>query len=315
MAGIDIVIVNWNSGHFLRGCLDALEAAHAAAPRLMASVSVVDNGSSDGSLDGAERVGLPLRVLRNGDNRGFAAACNQGAACGVAGYLLFLNPDAAVSAHALRTALAYMERPEHGHVGICGVQLLDEAGEVARSCARFPSPRMFAHAALGLDRVFPSRCRRARMAEWDHRATRCVDQVIGAFFLIRRAVFAQLGGFDERYFVYFEEVDLSYRARQAGHLSVYLADVQAWHRGGGSSDRVRAHRLFYSLRSRLLYAFKHFDAGGALAVAVITLWIEPAGRLCQAVLRGSPRSAAQILQGYARLWGWLARYLFHGKTR
>lgn len=315
MADLDIVIVNWNSRHYLRGCLDALQAAHDEDARLIRSVTVVDNGSSDDSLDGAAHERLPLRILRNRDNLGFAAACNQGARGGNGNFLLFLNPDAAATAAALRLPLDFMARPGNRKVGICGVQLLDDAGHVARSCARFPTPASFAHAALGLDRILPARFPRARMAEWDHGQTRAVDQVIGAYFLIRRPLFERLGGFDERYFVYFEEVDLSYRARRAGYVSVYLAGAPAWHRGGGSSDGIRARRLYYSLRSRLLYAFKHFSTAGAASVVLLTLFVEPACRVGEAFLRRSPRRAAETLKGYAALWAWLPRYLLLGRTR
>lgn len=315
MAGIDIVIVNWNSRHFLAGCMQALQQAYETAPGIIASVCVVDNGSVDDSLACVEHTDLPLHVVRNHDNRGFATACNQGSLAGTAPYILFLNPDTAVTAAALSVAAAYMEQSANASVGICGVQLLDEQGKVARSCARFPTPGMFANAALGLDRLFPQRFRRARMAEWDHGQTRRVDQVIGAFFLIRRPLFAKLGRFDERYFVYYEEVDLTYRASQAGYASVFLADVQAWHRGGGTSESIKARRLYYSLRSRLLYAFKHFKPAGAVAVALVTLCLEPASRVAHALLRGSPRNAAETLQGYAFLWAWLPRYLFRGTTR
>lgn len=315
MARIDIVIVNWNSGDFLRDCVASLCSAHAARPDLIGSVTVVDNGSHDDSLSRMQYGDLPLRIVRNTDNRGFGAACNQGAAGGEAGYLLFLNPDAAASAEALRGPVDYLERPANRRVGICGVQLLDESGRVARSCARFPSPAMFFHGALGLDRIAPGRFPRARMAEWDHGCTRQVDQVIGAYFLVRRPLFEQLGGFDERYFVYFEEVDFSCRARERGFVSVYLAGVQARHRGGGSSDKVRAHRLYYSLRSRLLYSFRHFSKFGALSVVLVTLFVEPVGRLAHAMLVGSPRSAAETIRGYAWLWRWLPRYVFLGRSR
>lgn len=314
MAALDIVIVNWNSGGCLRACIAALRGAFEATPGLIRSVTVVDNASADDSLDGLEGAALPLHILRNADNRGFGAACNQGAAGGMAQYLLFLNPDAVATAAALRLPLDFMERPRHDGVGICGVQLLDDSGKIARTCARFPTPAMFAHAALGLDRLFPRRFPRARMAEWDHAHTRAVDQVIGAYFVIRRALFERIGGFDERYFVYFEEVDLSYRARQAGYASVYLTGATASHRGGGSSDRVKARRLYYSLRSRLLFAFKHFTLRGVVAVTLLTLLVEPATRLGEAILRRQPGRAAETMKGYAWLWAWLPRYLFLGRT-
>src|SRR5660398_194498 len=110
------------------------------------------------------------------------------------------------------------------------------------SCARFPCVSGFLAHAVGLDRSFPRLGH--FMAEWDHLANRQVDHVIGAFFLVRRGLFEQLQGFDERFFVYFEDVDFSCRAKQSGWKSYYLADTQAFHAGGGTSNQVKAQRSF-----------------------------------------------------------------------
>ena len=123
------------------------------------------------------------------------------------------------------------------------------------------------------------------MAEWAHDQTQDVDQVMGAFFMIRRPIFKSLSGFDERFFVYFEEVDLSLRAHQAGWRSVYLAEAQAFHAGGGVSRHVKAKRLYYSLRSRILYVFKHFNPFTAMLVLLTTLLIEPLSRSLLAICR------------------------------
>src|SRR6185369_8126202 len=269
---IDIVIVNWNGGIHLQKCIKSIKNYHDG---LVGISIVVDNSSSDGSDASVE--GDPDFVLiRSGTNLGFGKACNIGAQCGQSEFLLFLNPDAALHEDTLRKAFEFMQDPANVQVDICGVQLLDEHGRVARSCARFPSAAAFAAHAIGLDRVLPSLGH--FMSEWDHGQTNAVEHVIGAFFLVRRSLFEQLGGFDERFFMYLEDVDFSYRAKQFGWLSVYLADVQAFHAGGGTSKEVKARRLFYSLRSRLLYACKHFSKGGALIVMLATLLLEPVSR-------------------------------------
>jgi GT2 family glycosyltransferase len=141
------------------------------------------------------------------------------------------------------------------------------------------------------------------------RATRDVDQVIGAYFMIRRPLFDALGGFDERFFVYFEEVDLSLRARHAGYRSVYFHDARAYHRGGLSSDQVKAARLYYSLRSRLLYAWKHFSPIQAWFVMAVTFGVEwPARALAAGVRRGgAPEETAAAfrqLRAFVSAPGW-----------
>lgn len=307
---INIVIVNWNSGKQLQSCLESIQ--NQITPCLWIETTVVDNASTDDSETIAEI--LPgVTLLRTGENLGFGKACNLGAQTGHSEYLLFLNPDAAIFPQTLRKAITFMQSPANAKVGICGVQLKDESGQVARSCTRFPHALGFVAHALGLDRVFPQLGH--FMAEWSHDLTREVDHVIGAFFLVRRSVFEELGGFDERFFVYLEDLDFSYRAHQAGWKTVYLADAQAFHAGGGTSNQVKARRLFYSLRSRLLYAFKHFSFIGAWLVLLSTLLLEPISRTGYALVRGSWPAVKETWSGYAMLYRWLPQWLLQGVTR
>jgi GT2 family glycosyltransferase len=132
-----------------------------------------------------------------------------------------------------------------------------------------------------------------------------VDQVIGAFFLVRRAVFELNHGFDERFFVYFEEVDFSLRARRKGYSSYYLADTFLYHKGGGSSENVRAKRLFYSLRSRIHYGFKNFSFPEAVVLLVLTLTLELVARLARAVLSVSRSKLSETINGYREFIGYL----------
>jgi GT2 family glycosyltransferase len=306
---IDIVVVNWNAGNQICACADSFIRY---AEKGGVQVVVVDNASTDGSDRAIEYIPL-IKLIRVGRNLGFGKACNLGAKQGQGEYLLFLNPDAALYSDTLPKALAFMQNPVNATVGICGVQLLDELGHLSRSCARFPTPLVFALQSVGVDKFFPGLGH--VMAEWDHGQTRVVDHVIGAFFLVRREVFDALNGFDERFFVYLEDLDFSYRASQAGWKSVYLADTQAFHAGGGTSKHIKARRLFYSLRSRLLYAFKHFSLAGAWLVLLTTLLIEPASRSVLAIARVSWSGLRETWSAYAMLWRWLPQWWFKGVTR
>lgn len=306
---LDIVIVNWNAGNQLHEVISSICAQH---DELVGSVVVVDNASSDSSLSRveAEVETLPFRlqIVRNDRNMGFGAACNQGAALCSCEFVLFLNPDTRLFAGSLAKPLDFMRRPGNDQVGITGVQLIDERGEIARSCSRFPALSIFLAQALGINRMPQFRELSQAMSEWDHKETRRVDQVIGAFFLVRRSLFESLGGFDERFFVYFEEVDFARRARIAGSTSHYVAEAQAFHAGGGTSHQVKAHRLFYSLRSRLLYAFKHFPRWQAWALAFVTLAIEPLTRTVFSVAAGG-NSVFNTWHGYGMLYRDLPRIL------
>src|SRR6266542_2147309 len=301
-SSIDIDIVNWNAGPQLFQCLESIAAARRNTVHLLRTV-IVDNASTDGSISRTDTMGLPLTIIRNDRNRGFAMACNQGAKGSAAAYLLFLNPDTSLLTDSLAQPLAFMEQPENQHIGIVGIQILDTAGRIAPTCARFPTPGRFLAKMVGLDRGLPSVFPPHFMVEWDHRQSREVDQVMGAFFLIRRSVFEALGGFDERFFVYFEEVDLSLRARSLGWRTFYLSSVQAYHHGSGPvTKQATAARLFYSLRSRILYAHKHFNPGMATLVTLGTLFLEPVSRLLVALVRRSPSQLAETVKAYALLW-------------
>ena len=298
MKTCDIIIVNWNSGPQLHSCINSI--VEFGLP-LVNQIIVVDNGSTDGSEIDVEN--LPkVTLIRAGYNRGFAAACNQGADLASADYLLFLNPDTRLFENSLSIPLDFMNDEDNTKAGICGIQLVDESGEVSHSCARFPSLSIFLAQALGLNRLPKLRHLTQAIVEWSHDSTRNVEQVMGSFFLMRRSVFEILGGFDERFFVYFEEVDLSLRACQAGWRSVYLANAQAFHAGGGTSRQVKAHRLFYSLRSRLLYGFKRFSLIKAWFLLLVTLGLEPLTRIIFALVKGELQSVQHTLKGYYLLF-------------
>lgn len=297
---LDIVIVNWNTGEQLQACLRSIAEADQTGLQLC-RVVVVDNASNDDSATSLDSCGLPLTLILNNTNRGFAAACNQGSGAGTSDYVLFLNPDTELFASSLTIPLRQMESPGFENVGICGIRLVDANGAPAISCARFPTLGIVASQVLGLSRLWSSRFPPHFLAPAECAATREVDQIIGAFFLVRRQVVRDLGGFDERFFLYYEEVDFSLRARLRGFRSMLLAEAEARHHGGGSSGQVRARRLFYSLRSRLLYGFKNYRRPSAWALVVLTVLIEPWTRIAWGLVRVSPAELRETVRAYGML--------------
>lgn len=300
---LDIVVVNWNAGPLLRRCVASVPAALAPGVDLRRFV-VVDNASADGSADGLEEVaaGLPLIVLRNKENRGFAAGCNQGAAGSPADLVLFLNPDTELNAGSLAPVLAWSARPENARVGVAGIRLADETGQTQRCCARAPTPWRLLGQALGLDRLAPTVFPPHFMTEWDHGDDRAVDQVMGAFLLIRRSLFDSLGGFDERYFVYYDDADLCLEARKAGWTVKHFAGAVAYHKGRGTTDGIKDIRQFYLWRSRLRFIDKHFSGAGRTAARIVTLLIDPAVRLAYAAARGQGRQIGRTWRAVRLLW-------------
>jgi GT2 family glycosyltransferase/glycosyltransferase involved in cell wall biosynthesis len=297
---LDIVIVNWNAGALLRTCLESL-AGSACHGLLLDRVVVVDNASCDISLEALVRP-APQVTIRNARNVGFAAACNQGAAGSTADYLLFLNPDVILDPDSLAGAIAFMEAKENQEIDISGIRLRDAEGRTQRCCARFPTPaRMVGH-AVALDKLAPRLAAPHFLTDWDHEDSRDVPQVMGAFLLIRRAAFERLGGFDERFFLYYEDVDLCYRLVRDGGRCAHNAAVSAMHVGGGTTNAIKARRQFLAAQSRILYTKKHFGPLAAAAVGLAALIGEPALRLLRGAARRSRREIIDSAKGAFMLW-------------
>lgn len=295
---VTVIIVNWNAGRLLGECLDSVKEAERGFDRRL-EIVVVDNGSVDGSAQDAARRNA-VTVVQNSRNRGFAAACNQGAQIAKGSRLLFLNPDCRMAAGSVEASLRALD--EDPSIGVVGVALLDDEGQIHRSCYRIPTLRNFLYRISGLSSV-SSRLSDGSMRDWPHDSNRRVDHVIGAFYMVRASEFRELGGFDERYFVYLEDLDLSLRYRQRGQQCLFLASPASYHKGGGVSDQVRSARLFYATRSRILFAFKHFTAMQAWLHLAATLGVEPLARLVQLAAQGRWREIPEIWRAFAMLYG------------
>lgn len=302
---LSITIVNWNAGFQLRDCIHSISLTHRDDFEL-AEIIIVDNGSTDNSLDSLANSDLVVKFIKNEVNLGFAAACNQGAANSTGSYLLFLNPDTRLFENSLSEPVSFMQKPSNASIGICGIQLVDEKGTASTSAARFPTLRVMAGKILGLSKVLPDLFPAHLLTNTEMHQDGNVDQVIGAFFLIRKSVFDMCGGFDERFFVYFEEVDLSLRAKQFGYSSYFLSTSSAFHKGGGCSDQVKAARLFYSLRSRLQYAQKHYSKVDFTGLILLT-GIEFVLRLTLGLLKASWQDIRNTIIGYSRMITYFVR--------
>ena len=210
---LDIVIVNWNSGDFLKKCLNSLN--HFGLNEIQ-KVVIIDNNSSDDSCILDKSYEFNLEVVKNQKNVGFGSACNQGAELCSSQYILFLNPDTQIFENSLSLPLDFINNDSNSNIGITGVRLVDKDGNYSTSCARFPSAKRYFFRAIGLTTFFPKFFQYTIMTNTESPNSGIVDQINGAFFLIRHDLFKKLNGFDERFFVYMDEVDLSYRAKNWG---------------------------------------------------------------------------------------------------
>jgi GT2 family glycosyltransferase len=280
---IDIVIVNWNSGAHLQHCLAALEG-------FGGRIIIVDNHSTDGSADCTQ--GDQITMIRSPLNLGFGAGCNLGAQSGQYPFILFLNPDVVIEPTAI-TALAAILR-DNPMIGACGPGLTDPFGRIQNTCSAFPSTRDLLGRILGLDRM--GLVRPAFISAGKGQ----VDQVMGAALMFRRSAFDHMGGFDARYFLYFEEVDLLRRLSHFGLQTHYAPEVAAQHTGHGSSGGIKGRRLELWLTSRLIYARRHLGPTAALVLGLASIFIEPITRTLALALTGRMGEIAGALMGHWR---------------
>ncbi|MBM4060806.1 MAG: glycosyltransferase [Planctomycetes bacterium] len=265
---LSVVVLNWNTRELLLACLRALCAETPRHPR---EVIVVDNGSQDGSADAVAAAFPLVRLLRNAENRLYAAGNNQGAAAARGEYLCTLNSDTEVRSGALDRLVDFLR--EHPDYGACAPQLVDPDGSVQRACQRFPT----FGSALCFDSWWgtwwPGSAiqRRYLMADFDHLESRDVEQPPGAVFVMRAAEWRACGGLDEQLSLFYNDVDLSRRLWRKGRRIRYVADAVVMHHRGAST-RNFAKMLVLWHRNRLAYFGKHHGRCGRLWIR-LCVWL------------------------------------------
>ncbi|HTS67254.1 MAG TPA: glycosyltransferase family 2 protein [Candidatus Acidoferrales bacterium] len=265
MPDTGIIIVTYNSAGHIGSCLDAALATGA-------EIVVVDNASSDGTLEEVTR--RPVQLIANSENRGFAAGLNQGFAVLNSRYVLLLNPDAIIQGglEALREAC---DLPGSAGAGglLVGADGRPQTGFMVRA---LPTPAALILEALVLNRIWPGNPvnRRYRCLHRDYSGLSEVEQPAGAFLMVRRAVWEELGGMDERYFpLWFEDVDFCRRIRNRGFRLYYVPQAVAIHTGAHSIRQMGVEkRAVYWYRSLLRYSCKHFRPAAfrAVCLSVVT---------------------------------------------
>ncbi|HJR59555.1 MAG TPA: glycosyltransferase family 2 protein [Vicinamibacterales bacterium] len=273
---LSIVIVNWNSQEHLKNCLASI-AAHAG--RLEPEVVVIDSGSFDGSDRMMAEHYPQMRFIQSSTNLGFAKANNRAFEATSGEAVLFLNPDTELVGPALEILLAALtSRPD---AGLVGCRLLDSDGTVQSTCIqsiptilnqllgsdllrrRWPRSRLWGMAALYDDRPGPHE----------------VEAVSGACVLVRRQVFTKVGRFSEDYFMYAEDMDLSYKVRQAGYRNYYVPSATVTHHGGSSSDQAASAFAAVMMREAI-WRFLRKTRGDAYALGYrIAMLCAATGRL------------------------------------
>lgn len=253
---LTIVIVNYNSGKLLKECLQSI---YESGPRFSFRIHVVDNCSSDGSPEMLEKNFPQVILTRNPRNVGFGRANNQVfRSVSRTRYFLALNPDIVVTPGSLDFMCDYMDR--HPDVGICGCKLLNPDLSLQDSCRTWPTPLTILLRGLQVEKLVPNARRFLDyyMRDWDHGDIADVDWVQGSCMWIRREIFLDVEPFDDRFFMYYEDVDLAMRAWQAGWKVVYIPDVHMIHHHKRESHSWRSPRVrFQHIRSAIHFFHKH----------------------------------------------------------
>lgn len=265
---LSVVIVSYNVRHFLE---QALLSVRKAAARLPTEVWVVDNHSADDSVAMVRRKFPEVHLIANPDNPGFAKANNQAIRQCRGAYILLLNPDTVVEEDTFEKCARFMDA--HPEAGALGVRMIDGSGKFLPESKRgFPSPWAAFCKTFGLARIFP----RSRWFNHYHlgylneHQTCEVEVLAGAFMWLRRSVLEEVGLLDEAFFMYGEDIDLSYRILQAGYKNYYYPDTTIIHYKGESTKKGSLNyvRVFY--QAMIIFARKHFR-GRQAALFVIML--------------------------------------------
>ncbi len=292
MSHVDVVIVNYRSAAYTAACVGAV---HQVARGDGVSVNVIVVNNSDPAAELEAQVGArgAADFVHNAANLGFGAACNIGAARGNAPLILFLNPDAVLKPGYFHTVAAFMNDPANDKVGILGPAIEREDGVVSETSSALPSFVSLMTRTFGLSRGF--------LPAAAHAHSGAVGQVMGAVLLIRRAVFQDLAGFDPRFFLYYEDVDLCARAAYKGVTTYYLSTARATHIGRVSSSQDTGMALALFLRSRFTYARLHFGVA-AQALLILTSYLaELPLRLLLTLFGGRSITGLAVLRAYRLL--------------
>jgi GT2 family glycosyltransferase len=251
---VSIIIVNWNTRDVLRSCLASV---YKETKNITHEVIVIDNDSSDDSVEMVKKEFPKAKLIENRSNRGFAAANNQGMAIATGRYVLLLNPDTIVLDRAIEKTVAFAD--DHPEAAVVGCRVLNPNRTLQPTCFMFPSLLNMLLSTIYLNKLF-SKSRffgRERMTWWNRTDVRDVDVVTGCFMLVRRSAIEQVGIMDERFFVYGEETDWCYRFKQAGWRILFTPNAHIIHLSGASSKQMKSEMVLQLRASILLFFKKH----------------------------------------------------------
>jgi len=258
---LSVIIVNYNVKYFLEQCLHSV---YSALKGIDAEVFVVDNNSVDGSVALVKQKFPQVNLIENANNTGFSVANNQAIKVAKGKYILLLNPDTIVQEDTFLKVLKHMN--ENPNIGGLGIKMLDGKGNFLPESKRgLPTPAVAFYKIFGLAKLLPQSKTfgKYHLTFLDKDKTHEVDILSGAFMLLRKEVLDKIGLLDETFFMYGEDVDLSYRITQAGYKNCYFAESSIIHYKGESTKKSSVNYVVVFYKAMAIFAQKHFNNKGA----------------------------------------------------
>ena len=258
---LSIVIVNYNVRFFLEQCLHSVEKAIKPG---MAEIFVVDNNSLDGSCSMLEQKFPNVILIKNKENFGFSKANNQAIRIANGEFILLLNPDTVVEEDTFDKILDFMDKNEDA--GSLGVKMIDGKGHFLPESKRaLPTPWVSFYKIFGLSSLFPKSKKfgRYHLGYLDKNKIHEVEVLPGAFMLLRKKALDKAGLLDETFFMYGEDIDLSYRITLAGYKNYYYPDTTIIHYKGESTKKGSINYVLVFYQAMIIFANKHFSSRNA----------------------------------------------------
>lgn len=261
MQDLSIIIVNYNVKHFVEQCLHSV---FNASKNLNIEVFVVDNNSVDGSVPFIKQKFPQVKLIENKTNTGFSVANNQAIKQSSGKYVLLLNPDTVVQEDTFEKVIAFMN--EHPEAGGLGIKMFDGKGKFLPESKRgLPTPAVAFYKIFGLAKLFPNSKKfgQYHLTYLDKDKTHQIDVLSGAFMLMRKETLDKVGLLDETFFMYGEDIDLSYRITLGGYKNYYFADSSIIHYKGESTKKSSVNYVIVFYKAMAIFAQKHFSSGNA----------------------------------------------------
>ncbi len=286
MVRVSVIIVSYNVRGFLENLLASLRHA---LDKIESEIIVVDNFSDDDTVDSLKKSHPEVELIENRVNVGFGRANNQGVKASSGEYLLLINPDSIVEENTVQEMIGFVE--SHSDAGAAGCKILNADGSLQKACRRsFPTPWVALSKIFGLSAIFPKSrlCGRYNLTYLDPKEEHEVDAISGSFMFMRRKVFEQVGGFDEDYFMYGEDIDLCFKIKQAGYKVYYTPATSVIHFKGESTRKSNINRTYEFYRAMSIFVGKRYGQRSLLSMLLrVAILINRQTQSALAVLRNA----------------------------